>query len=297
MRKGLSLAALVVAALAVGGDGARVARAEAGDRRAAVVVDLGDGEVRSACVLFREESISGLDLLRTAAMDPVVHAYSGEGGAVCKLCGVGCDAGSSCLTCQSPKYWQYWRADGGTEPYRYSHAGAGSVRVTDGDVEGWRWGSGSTPPPFRSVQSVCDAGPVYRYEAPAAATTTTAASQQAAPTSTSSPLAPSAPSTSTRPGVAGRATPTTLARSSPADPTAAPVTTAAADTATTTSLAATAEDDDGPAGREVAAAGDDDGTRNGSSIPGLVAFAVLVAAIVGWTIRLRLARPTPFRRQ
>lgn len=150
----LAVAACLVAA-ASGGDGPGTSAAAAGGQnRAVVVVDTG-GSVRKACVLFSEASISGLEALRRAGMSPVVQGFAGEGGAVCALNGVGCPADDSCLTCQAPSYWAYHRADGGGG-YAYSSAGAGSTRVTDGDVEGWRWGTGAAPP-LVTVDSVCGA--------------------------------------------------------------------------------------------------------------------------------------------
>lgn len=150
----LAVAACLVAAASGGDAPGTSAAAAGGQNRAVVVVDTG-GSVRKACVLFSEASISGLEALRRAGMSPVVEGFAGEGGAVCALNGVGCPADGSCLTCQAPSYWAYHRADGGGG-YAYSSAGAGSTRVTDGDVEGWRWGTGAAPP-LVTVDSVCGA--------------------------------------------------------------------------------------------------------------------------------------------
>lgn len=150
----LAVAACLVAAASGGDAPGTSAAAAGGQNRAVVVVDTG-GSVRKACVLFSEASISGLEALRRAGMSPVVQGFAGEGGAVCALNGVGCPADDSCLTCQAPSYWAYHRADGGGG-YAYSSAGAGSTRVTDGDVEGWRWGTGAAPP-LVTVDSVCGA--------------------------------------------------------------------------------------------------------------------------------------------
>jgi len=125
--------------------------------RAAIVVDTGSGVV-TRCVTFAGDAISGLAALQAAGLAPVVRAFSGNGGAVCGLNGVGCPADSSCLTCQAPNYWAYYRADAGAGGFTYSPAGAGGTQVTDGDVEGWRWGSGSGPG-FRSFASVCPLQP------------------------------------------------------------------------------------------------------------------------------------------
>jgi hypothetical protein len=133
--------------------------------RAAIVVDTGSGIV-SRCVTFTEDSISGITALQRAGLAPVVRSFSGNGGAVCGLNGLGCPADSSCLTCQAPNYWAYYRADDGAGGFSYSPVGAGSAQVTDGDVEGWRWGSGAGPG-FRSFASICPLQP------PLSTTTTT----------------------------------------------------------------------------------------------------------------------------
>ncbi len=125
--------------------------------RVGIVVDSGSGPV-SRCVSFAEESISGIEALNRAGLAPVVEGYSGVGGAVCGLNGVGCPADSSCLTCRAPNYWAYYRADNGAGGFAYSAVGAGAIAVTDGDVEGWRWGTGAAPA-FRSFDSICPIQP------------------------------------------------------------------------------------------------------------------------------------------
>jgi len=122
--------------------------------RAAVVVDLGDGQVKVGCVSFTQDHLSGLEALDRASMSPVAQTYGGQGSAVCALCGKGCTAGSTCLTCKAPNYWAYYH-DG-----TYSSAGAGQIQVRDGDIEGWRWGKGERPTnvPFDRVCPV-SAGP------------------------------------------------------------------------------------------------------------------------------------------
>ena len=135
--------------------------------RVAIVVDTGSGPV-SRCVSFAEDSISGIEALNRAGLAPVVRGFSGEGGAVCGLNGVGCPADSSCLTCQAPNYWAYYRADNGAGGFAYSSVGAGAIAVTDGDVEGWRWGTGAAPS-YRSFGSIC---PLQPPPTPTTSTTT-----------------------------------------------------------------------------------------------------------------------------
>ena len=93
---------------------ASAAASSTAPNRAAVVVDLGDGEpIRTVCVHFDEDSITGKELLERADLDAVFSTYSGEGSAVCALSGKGCPGDGSCLTCKQPDYWAYHRAPAG----------------------------------------------------------------------------------------------------------------------------------------------------------------------------------------
>ena len=104
--------------------------------QAAVVIDTGK-EIKTACITFRGDSISGTQALELANAQPVFQSFSGNGSAVCSLCGVGCPSGNSCLTCMGSSFWNYFRAPKDSSKFSLSGAGAGVVRVKDGDVEGW----------------------------------------------------------------------------------------------------------------------------------------------------------------
>jgi hypothetical protein len=151
----IALGALAVAPL-VGT--AQVARAAA-THRAAVIVE-GDGQTHRVVVEFTEDSISGIELLRRAGAEPVVYSYSGIGGAVCRLYGVGRDAGPSCLggTSGDARYWAYFRAPAGTTSFKYAVVGGGSTSVRDGDVEGWRYGTGAAPA-YASIDTILGIAP------------------------------------------------------------------------------------------------------------------------------------------
>ena len=149
----LALGALVAAPAtpAVSGPARSVATAQA-TNRVAVVVDTGK-EVRKVCLRFSEGSISGAEALRRAGVDPVFASFSGMGAGVCSLCGVGCPSGE-CF-CDRTKYWAYHRAGRGAAAWSYARAGASSTAVSDGDVEGWAWGSGVAPA-FVTFAEVCE---------------------------------------------------------------------------------------------------------------------------------------------
>jgi hypothetical protein len=152
-RAALVLAALTTAAVLPDGAGA------ANPHRAVVVVETG-ADTHRVVVTFTEDSISGIEALRRAGAGPVVYSFSGQGGAVCRLFGVGRDASSNCLGGQDGdnRYWAYFRAPAGTSTFEYSRVGAGSVQVRDGDVEGWRFGTGQAPQ-YVSLQALAPPPP------------------------------------------------------------------------------------------------------------------------------------------
>lgn len=261
--------------------------AVAEENRAAVIVDTGAG-VKSVCVRFREESITGVEALARAQVDPVFQGFSGKGAAVCALCGVGCPAGDSCLTCNPEgKFWSYSRAPAGTGSLRTSGVGASSTVVRDGDVEGWKFALGGTPP-FATVEQVCGEAPAApsttaaSSPAPAGPTTvggitpTSSAGTTIARTATTAPparaRAPASAATTAAPAQAATTTP-----ASPAGPGLAPG--AIGDQAATTPRA-------GPAASRRATSGDE----GGAGWPSLALFAGLLTGLAVWSGVARRSR-------
>jgi hypothetical protein len=238
--------------------------AAAADHRAAVVVDTG-AQVKTSCVHFTADSITGKQALEQAGVSPVFAAYGGQGTAVCALCGTGCTS-ANCLTCDAQNYWAYWRAAAGTSSYKYSSAGVGVTVVHDGDVEGWRWGSGGAPP-FFSVEHVC--GPPPTTTSTAAPSTT-----HASIATTSVPPASSSPTTAAPASTAASTTATAGATASSSSSTTHSVTSTTATAASASGVAAAASSS----------------TTDRDSARSVVVFAVVLGAIVAWTVRLRLRR-------
>lgn len=122
-----------------------------------LVVDTGESEHRM-CVELPRAQVSGTDLIVLAGeQHGLSYRFGYGGGAVCMLAGVGAD-GDDCFE-KYPDFWGYWRGDG-SGGWSWSSSGAGSTRVSNGDVEGWSWGSGSDgsshpPPPRTTFSSVC----------------------------------------------------------------------------------------------------------------------------------------------
>ena len=280
--RGLALTALVAGAALAFALPVGVIAGES-ENRAAVIVDTGQ-TVKKICVRFSEDSISGKDLLDRAGVDPVYRTYSGEGVAVCALCGKGCPPDSSCLTCGGNSYWAYHRAPSGTTTFTASSRGAGTTSVRDGDVEGWRWGTGA-PPEWESVQTVCME--VVETSAPSEGT---AANEP--PPATAEPVgttaAPSPPSTEAalpepEPAPATTAPAATVAPSpSTASPGAPPPSPSFSSTTRPTSTTAVAL----PAVTTARPGGESGGAGAWSLVP----VGVIVAALSVWLVVVRRAR-------
>lgn len=125
------------------------------EHQAALVVDFGDGRVLVRVVSFAEEAISGVDLLRRSGLD-VAMVSGGIGTAVCAIEGVGCPptpqecfCGCRGGTC---RYWAYFHLREGN--WVYADRGAADRRLGNGDVDGWIWGDGKTPPPLLTWEEI-----------------------------------------------------------------------------------------------------------------------------------------------
>jgi hypothetical protein len=284
-----AVAMLAMISIVVGGVGigltAAPARA-ATAHRVAVVVYV-DGAVHTAKVTFASDSISGLDALNAAGLAPLVRVFGGNGGAVCALdvggTTIGCPADNSCLTCAQPAYWAYFRALAGATIYTYSRGGAGNTQVHDGDVEAWAWGSGSTPTPFVSFDSVWGSGvpptttrsttpPTSPPKPPTSKPTTTVAALGPAPTVGSKLSSSSSVTTRPAPTTTVKRSTTTPQGPGPSDP---PPTAARAIDASGARKVATAP---------VVARG------TGGSPYGIIGFAAILAALIAAIVFARRRR-------
>jgi hypothetical protein len=244
--------------------------AAAEEHRAVVIVDTGQ-EVRRICVRFAEDFLTGQELLIRARTDPVFRQYSGLGAAVCALCGVGCPADESCLTCGGDDHWAYSRAPKGTTTFRLSGGGASSTKVYDGDVEGWRWSNGLLPA-YSSVDQVCGPAPD--------STTTTASSGGV--TATSPTPAPTTTTTATR-----RTTTTREAARVAGSIVETTTTTPPAGEPSTTTTSTEPTDEAAP---PTVPRHDDHGS---GSLASMLGFATALAALLRWGVRLRRRRSIP----
>ncbi len=148
----LAAVALVVGVvLGVGADGVRPAGA-AGSR---AVVNIGGANH----VISFGSTVTGLQALQMVASVTTLEFGGSKGAAVCSINGQGNPATQDeCLVGPNGEYWSYWRAPPGASGLQYSSQGAGGTTVTDGAVEGWRYGTGG-PPPFSSFCAVAGCAP------------------------------------------------------------------------------------------------------------------------------------------
>jgi hypothetical protein len=147
----LVLAILCAMSPAVGADPGRSAAAQR-EQQAVLVVQFGEGRYVSYCVSFSEESITGLELLGRSGLDIATW-----GTAVCRIEQFGCDYPAERCFCQclAPpcRFWSYWQWREGH--WIYSQVGAGYHGVHDGDVYGWVWGDGQSPPTVVPLEPPC----------------------------------------------------------------------------------------------------------------------------------------------
>lgn len=150
--------------------------------RAALVVRLGDDHVRSECVDFAEDTISGEELLQRAGVK-VVGDTAALGTLVCSIDGVGCPADNCFCSCKGDpcEYWSYWHWRDGE--WQYATTGAAVYRVGDGAIEGWSWGPGSVTeaiaPPTPDLAEIC--GDVVVPVSPGESSAATSVAQPSAP--------------------------------------------------------------------------------------------------------------------
>lgn len=256
--------------------------------RAVVVVEPGPGPV----TICFDGTISGLDALQLAGANPVTYGFAGQGGAVCQLYGVGNPADSSCLVGPGGQYWAYYRAGPGAGGWTYSRGGASSTTVTDGSVEGWKYGTGAAPG-FVSFCAVAgcappptDPPPVTEAAPPVTAAPATAAPVTGAPSDTAAPgtTKPARGSEAAKDGGRSGDHPSSGA----ADPKRGGT--------TTTGKSGTKTSDHRPSSGnvELASGGSGGGGGAGSPVGVVVALAaVAVAVATGLLLRRRRRGPAP----
>lgn len=106
-----------------------------------VVVQFSETDRLIRKVEFSSSTITGLQALQNSGLD-VVTKDMGWGIAVCSIEGVGCPV-SNCF-CGGSTFWNYEFWDG--TQWQSHGLGADSTNRSDGNIDGWRWGTwGGTP--------------------------------------------------------------------------------------------------------------------------------------------------------
>lgn len=123
---------------------------------AGLVVTFADGRTERRCVEFAEEEISGVELLRRSGLAVVFSSSGAFGEGVCRIDDTGCsDPGDCFCQCRGADcaFWTYFALEDGE--WRFQNVGASQRRLRDGDVDGWVWGSGRTPPEPVTFDELC----------------------------------------------------------------------------------------------------------------------------------------------
>ena len=126
-------------------------KSQQGINQVGLVVQFGDGRIETDCVEFEEETITGYQVFERSKFDVIPSFFSAEGWAICKIEENGCSA-DNCF-CDSRLFWSYWSLVDGA--WLYSVRGASNFYVHDGDVQGWRWSSGTAPDEVYDIDDIC----------------------------------------------------------------------------------------------------------------------------------------------
>jgi hypothetical protein len=223
------VAFLVVWLLLTGVLGPAAALADEG-HQAGLVVRMEDGQVLTRCISFREDELTGAELLTRSDLEVILDPAGFMGITICQIEGEGCTFPEEPCFCQCMgggecAYWNYYYRDSGEDDWVYSALGAALHRARDGSVEAWVWGDGRTPPddaltfaaicaPPTPVPTPTQADPTHLpptatatiAQAPALTRSPTAApSPTTPPTATPSPAPSPSTTASATPSLAGYA--------------------------------------------------------------------------------------------
>jgi hypothetical protein len=146
---------LICAVLLAGVGTLHAAAGEAG-----LVVEHGDGTTVYVLVVFSEDNISSLELLRRSGLSLTTVASGGLGEAVCSIEREGCNL-SDCRTnlCQTgdpeSPFWKFFRV-GSSGAWIAQPLGASATKVRDGDVDFWSWTGGEATIPVINLSRVIE---------------------------------------------------------------------------------------------------------------------------------------------
>jgi len=113
--------------------------------RAGLVIGKNDGQIKTACIEFEQDFISGMALLKQSGF-PIVE----KDGFIISI-----DETASKDSSQmggDDYFWSYWKME---EVWIFQNVGANYSVVRDGDVEGWSFGGGSSNLPSTKFSDIC----------------------------------------------------------------------------------------------------------------------------------------------
>lgn len=135
------------------------------DGEVGLVIQIGD-QVTTHCVAYSGDAITGEQALSRAGY--TFEQLGGGSRAVCAINDVGCFDASSFSSCfcecqgRDCTYWGFFTREYGAG-WVYSTLGFNLIRATDGDVHGWKWGTGgpaSAPAPVDvPFEQICGHAP------------------------------------------------------------------------------------------------------------------------------------------
>jgi hypothetical protein len=159
--------------------------AAAGPNHAALVVEHGSGSVVTRCVAFDAASVTGEQLLDSSGVAWSGQTFGGFGEAVCAMD----EEPAQYVSCPGKDgYWAVFVATGGGE-WQLSPVGISSLKLGDGDAEGFRYvpASGDPAPPQPAAGVCGGAAASSPVRAGAAALTAPTAPTAPAPSTPRSP--------------------------------------------------------------------------------------------------------------
>ncbi|OQA52567.1 MAG: hypothetical protein BWY43_00438 [candidate division WS2 bacterium ADurb.Bin280] len=110
-----------------------------------LVVKKSDGQIKTACVEFEQETISGMSILKKSPFTIIE-----KNGFVVSIDQEG--EKESHQMSSGDFFWSYWKKDGA---WSFQNIGVNYSNVKNGDVEGWIFGDGSSSLPNIKFSDIC----------------------------------------------------------------------------------------------------------------------------------------------
>lgn len=136
--------------------GSRSVMAQSDLGQVGLVIQFLDGRIETECIDISIDPFYGYDVLKSSNHLIIAEFNGSLGAAICRIDDEGCGV-DNCF-CNMPNYWTYWhlgKNQAGETTWLYSLIGASNYRISPGDVEGWRYGTGISPSEMPAFQEIC----------------------------------------------------------------------------------------------------------------------------------------------